>query len=103
METNFTFRNIDPSDALKDHTLAKLKRLDKYLIKPEKIHVIFNVERFQHIVEVTLNANGVQYISHEKAPDMYASIDGAMTKLERQIKRYKEQLKEHKDKVRLRP
>lgn len=102
METTFTFRNIEASDALKNHTLDKLKRLDKYLIKPEKIHVIFQVERFQHIVEVTLNANGVPYISHEKASDMYASIDGAMTKLERQLKRYKEQLKKHKDKLRSR-
>lgn len=102
METTFTFRNLEASDALKTHTLDKLQKLDKYLIKPEKVHVIFHVERFQHIVEVTLNANGLPYVSHERASDMYASIDGALAKLERQLKRYKEQLKRHKDRARSR-
>lgn len=102
METHFTFRNIEASDALKDHALAKLEKLNKYLVKPEMAHIIFNVERFQHIAEVTLNANGIQYISHDKASDMYASIDGAIAKLERQLKKYKEKLKQHKDKIRRR-
>ncbi|MDO8527196.1 MAG: ribosome-associated translation inhibitor RaiA [Deltaproteobacteria bacterium] len=96
METTFTFRNFDTSDALKTHTLDKLDKIGKYLIKPTKIHVIFNVERFNQIVEVTLNANGVQYVSHEKSEDMYTSIDKAVAKLERQLKKYKEQLKKHK-------
>lgn len=96
METTFTFRNIEPTETLKTHTLGKLDKLSKYLIKPTKAHVIFNVERFNHLVEVTLNANGVQYISHEKSEDMYTSIDRAVTKLERQLKKYKEQLKKHK-------
>lgn len=96
METTFTFRNLEASDALKTHTLIKLEKLNKYLIKPTKAHIIFNVERFHHIVECTVNANGVQYISHEKSEDMYTSIDKAVAKLERQLKKYKEQIKHHK-------
>src|SRR3989338_2581259 len=96
METTFTFRNIEASDALKNHAQDKLNKLGKYLVKPTTVHVIFNVEKFNHIVEVTLNANGVQYISHEKEKDMYASLDLAMAKLERQLKKYKDKLKAHK-------
>lgn len=103
METTFTFRNLEVSDALKGLTLKKLERLNKYLVKPTKVHIIFHVERFQHIVEIALNANGIQYVSHEKAVDMYTSLDGAIHKLERQLKRYKERLKTHKDKFRGRP
>ena len=95
METSFTFRNLETSDALKEHTLAKLNRIQKYLVKPTKVHIIFNVNKFNHSVEFTLNANGIQHISHETDKDMYASIDKAVTKLERQLKKYKEQLKEH--------
>ncbi len=100
METTFTFRNLETSEALKTLMLKKLRRLDKYLIKPTKAHIIFNVERFQHQVEITMNANGVQYVSHEKAPDMYRSIDGAVLKLQRQLSRYKERIKKHKNKAR---
>ena len=102
METTFTFRNLETSEALKSLTLKKLERLGKYLVKPTKAHIIFNVERFQHQLEITLNANGIQYVSHEKDPDMYASIDGAITKLQRQLEKYKERLKKHKDKIRKR-
>lgn len=96
METTFTFRNIDASDALKTHTLGKLQKLGKYLVKPTQAHIIFGMERFHHVVEVVLNANGIQYVSHEKSEDMYTSIDKAVTKLEHQLKKYKERLKEHK-------
>ena len=96
METTFTFRNLDTSEALKIHTLDKLEKINKYLIKPTKTHIIFHVEKFNHIVEVTLNANGIQYVSHEKSENMYTSIDKAVAKLERQLKKYKEQIKEHK-------
>lgn len=95
METTFTFRNIEASDALKKHTLQKLKRLKKYLVKATTAHVIFNTERFNHIVELTLNANGIQHVSHEKSEDMYTSIDKAVRKLERQLIKYKERLKNH--------
>lgn len=96
METTFTFRNIDASPALKTHAIDKLQKLSKYLIKPTNIHVIFQVERFSHIVEVTLNANGIQHVSQEKSEDMYTSLDSAIHKLEGQLRRYKERLKNHK-------
>lgn len=95
MEMTFTFRNLEASDALKTHTEAKLLKLAKVLVKPTKAHVIFNTERFQHVVEITLNANGIQYISHERSEDMYASIDKAIHKLEHQLRKYKERLKDH--------
>lgn len=95
METNFTFRNLEASEALKQHTVEKLKKLDKYLVKPTMTHVIFNTERFNHIVEITITANGMQHVSHEKSENMYTSIDNAIHKLERQLKKYKERLKSH--------
>lgn len=96
METHFTFRNIDASEALKNHTLEKLSKLNKYLIKPTNTHIIFSTVKFHHQVEITLNANGVQYITQEMSEDMYGSIDKAVQKMERRLKKYKEQLKSHK-------
>lgn len=95
METTFTFRQIDPSDALKQHAIDKLHKLDKYLVRPIHAHVIFATERFQHVVEITLTAHGVQYVSLEREKDMYTSLDLAMQKIERQLKRHKERIKGH--------
>ena len=99
MQTSYTFRNLITSDALKTHAVEKLRKLDKYLLKPIEAHVIFNVERHehkpQHFVEITLTANGIQHVSHESSDDMYTSLNKAVSKLEAQLRRQKEILKEH--------
>lgn len=97
METTFTFRNMDSTDALRSHALDKLTKLKKYLIKPGSAHVIFNVEKFNHIAEVTLVANGTRYVSHQQSNDMYMSIDAAIKKLEKQLRNHKERVKGHKE------
>jgi putative sigma-54 modulation protein len=96
METTFTFRNMDTTEALRNHTLDKLDKLTKYLVKPGNAHIIFNVEKFNHVAEITLTANGQRYVGIERSNDMYLSIDGAIRKLEDQLRKYKERLKAHK-------
>lgn len=96
MDATFTFRNLEATDGLRGHTLQKLGKLDKYLIKPITTHVILALEHLQHCAEVTLVDNGIQYIGHAKSNDMYASIDQAIQRLARQLQRKKEQVKDHK-------
>lgn len=100
MQTSYTFRNLDATDALKMHAGDKLNKLDKYLVKPIEAHVIFNVERQehkpQHFVEITLTANGIKHVSHESSDDMYTSLNKAVSKLEAQLRRQKEILREHR-------
>ena len=100
MDINVTFRHTDPSEAIKAHVHEKMKKLEKYLIKPESIHVILTVEphhdKINNTVEIALSENGNQMSAHEKAENMYASIDMAVGKIERQLKKYKEKLKNHK-------
>ena len=100
MQMNYTFRNLDATDSLKEHAIKKLHKLDKYLLKPLEAHVIFNVEKVdhkphQHHVEITVIAGGVQHVSQECSDDMYASLNKAVTKLEQQLRRQKERLKDH--------
>ena len=96
MDPRFTFRNIDSTDGLKSHTLAKLTKLDKHIQKPVGMHVVFNVEHLDHIVEITLAANGNQYIVSNKSDNMYVSIDGAINKLQSQLKKDRDRIKKHK-------
>lgn len=96
METAYTFRNIDATDGMRDHATQKLKKLDRFLIKPVSAHVVFHVERHEHVVEISLLANGSQYVGTERSADMYSSIDGAVNKILRQLKRDRDRQKDHK-------
>lgn len=96
MELLVTFRHTQASQALKDHIRDKIVKFDKYLIKPETTHVILNVEKDRHSVEINMAENGHTFLAQSDSHDMYAALDEALTKLERQLKKYKEQIKEHK-------
>lgn len=96
LDPRFTFRNIEATDGLKTHALSKLAKLNKLILKPIGMHVIFNVEHMDHIVEITLSANGHQYVVSDKSDNMYASIDGAVHKLLAQLKKARDRVKQHK-------
>ncbi len=97
METTFTFRNLDTTDALRDHTIEKLEKLNKYLLSHATTHVIFTVAGGgQHTAEITLNSKGERYVGHDISNDLYASIDAAVDKLRKQLARDKDRKKGHK-------
>lgn len=92
MILNFTGKNVEVTEALKDVTNRKLKRLDKYFQKDVVGNVIFSVERNWKILEITINLPGTILRVEESSDDMYTSIDKAVDVLERQIRKYKTRL-----------
>ena len=95
MRIAFTFRHMDSSDAIKNYASDKLAKLQKYMRAPLDAEVVVSKERHLHQVEVVLRSDGHTYVATQESEDMYASIDLAMDKIERQLKRYKEKLKHH--------
>lgn len=96
LETTFTFRNMESTESLRDHTLDKLTKLDKYINRPSTAHVIFKLDGSRHVAEITLNTKGARYVGTNSSNDMYASIDGAVDNIKKQISRSKERIKGHK-------
>lgn len=87
-------KNIDVTPALKDYSIEKLAKLSKYFNgEPQEAHISFEVEKERHIVEVTAYINGLILRGEDVSGDMYASIDGVIEKLERQVRKYKTKIK----------
>lgn len=98
MQVSFTFRNVDSSDALKDYAQEKLERINKYFPDPIKVHVVFSQQRgylFDVDVQITLH-NGLVVKGDEATEDMHSSIDLVMAKIERQLRRFKDRIRDHK-------
>lgn len=99
LETTFTFRNMESTEALRDHTVDKLDKLSKYTVKhPGSAHVILKVEGPRHMAEVTVNIKGGRYVGLGTSNDMYTSIDSAIHKIETQLSRKKERITHRKGK-----
>lgn len=96
MQLNITFRHLDPSEALKSHVRDRVEHVQKYVDRPSEAHAVLHVENLDHHAEITVKAGRFLLRGTAKSPDMYASIDAAADKIERQLKKYKEKLSNHK-------
>jgi len=96
MHVNVTFRHMDSSDALRNYAEQKSVRLARYLVEPVEIHWVLSIEKIRHIAEATIMAKDLSIKAQESTQEMYSAIDMAIDKLEKQVIRHKEKIKNHK-------
>jgi putative sigma-54 modulation protein len=101
MQLNITFRQFGASDSLKEYAREKVERVNRLLDRAGEAHVVLSLERHLHHADITIHSGAWILRGREKSDDMYASIDLAMDKIERQLRRYRDKLKSHhgKEKV----
>ncbi|NPC71245.1 ribosome-associated translation inhibitor RaiA [Corallococcus sp. AB004] len=101
MQLNITFRQFGASDSLKEYAREKVDRVNRLLDRAGEAHVVLSLERHLHHADITIHSGAWVLRGREKSDDMYASIDLAMDKIERQLRRYRDKLKSHhgKEKV----
>lgn len=95
MQLNITFRQFGSSDALRAYAREKVERVNRLLDRAGEAHVVLSLERHLHHADITIHSGSWVLRGREKSEDMYASIDLAMDKIERQLRRYKDKLKTH--------
>jgi putative sigma-54 modulation protein len=96
MQISVTFRHLDSSDALRRHAEDKLAHLTKYLDPAAEAHVVLSHGKHSHKADVQISSHGMFMRGKEESGDMYNSIERAVEKLEKQVKRYKDKLVGHK-------
>lgn len=95
MDIHVRGKNVEVTEALKEHVAKKISKL----AKPLDSHatwagVVLSLEKERQIVEVTIPLEGGYLLRGEEATlDMYASIDLVVDKLERQVRKYKTRVK----------
>ena len=96
MQVSVTFRQIEPSEALKSYVIDRLKKFKRYLEGPLEAHVVLGLEKFRHLADVSINSNGRLIKGREENADMYAAIDLVMDKIDMQLRKHREKLREVK-------
>lgn len=81
MGLEMTFRNLDPSDAMRARAEKKMNRmLGKFRDENSDAHMVFSIEKHRHRVELTIRVEGEQLTIHDETDDMYTSIDNVFNK-----------------------
>lgn len=96
MQFSITFRHMEVSETLKEYAREKLSKLEKYLDSVMVAEVTLTVEKFRHRAEVLITADGFKVQAEEETEDMYSALDLLVDKVERQIKRHREKVKDRK-------
>lgn len=98
MKISVTFRHMSSTEALDAYVKEKVGKVAKLLNDACEAHVVLSVERHMHQAHIELITGGAFRIrADERSEDMYQSIDLASDKLAKQVKRYREKTRDHRD------
>jgi putative sigma-54 modulation protein len=97
MRITVSGRHIGVSDAVRGYCQEKAERLERFYDRIKAIEVILDGQEGQHTAEMIVHSDGTHpFVASEEHKDLYAAVDLLIDKLERQISRHKEKLRNRK-------
>ncbi len=96
MQLNVTGHHIDMTDSLQHYVETKMGRLERHFDNVTNVHVVLSVEKQRQKAEATLHISGADIFADAVDEDMYAAIDSLADKLDRQVKKHKEKVTDHR-------
>ena len=96
MQISVTGHHLDVTEALKSYVETKFEKLERHFDHVTDVHVILSVEKVNQKAEATVQVSGAKLFAEDHQEDMYAAIDGLIDKLDRQIKKHKEKVTNHR-------
>ena len=95
MKINITGRHLEVTDGLKDHIGKKLKKIKGHSQDIIEIKIILSVNNITHNVEGSIYLPRTDLHAKCSSNDMYQSIDLLINKLDKQIIKHNDKIKNH--------
>ena len=95
MQINITGHHVEVTPALRSYVAEKMQRISRHFDHVISINVILNVEKHKNDAEATLHTAGKSLFANASDIDMYAAVDALVDKLDKQVRRYKDRLRNH--------
>ena len=92
MKITIVERKIKATEQLRDYAEKKVSKLDRYFRSDTTATVTLSELKGRQTAEITVRHNGMVFRAEETTTDMYASIDGMISSIERQIRKNKTRL-----------
>jgi len=87
--------HVEVTSALRDYVAGKLTRVERHFDQVMDVNVQLTVEKVRQRAEITLRLRGNSIHVESIDTDMYAAIDALVDKLDRQVVRHKDRIKDH--------
>jgi len=96
MEIIISGRHLEIDDLIREHTERKVSRLAEDYPKLTTARVVLDVERNWRLAEIIVTGKNINLEAKAKSSDMFVSVDEAVEKLEKQLRRYLEKIHDHR-------
>jgi len=97
MPVKVTARHMETSQQVQDYARRKAEGLVEDFPRVEHVHVILDVEKRNRVVEVVVQGkNRIRAEAKESAENLAAAIDSAVEKVEKQLRRQRDKVQDHK-------
>lgn len=97
MQVTVTGRHMGVSEPLKRYCLEKGTKLARYFDRITQVEVILDGRNGRHSAEMIVHADGSEpFVAVEAHDDAYAAVDLVLDKIEEQLRRHKERLRNRK-------
>ena len=95
MRINFTSRHFKATKRLRSYAEERVSGLSKFYDNIIECDIILDYEKLDQVAEVAVKVYAQRLFAVEKTDDIFKSVDRAVEKLERQLKKYKGKLRNH--------
>lgn len=95
MQLNISGHHLEVTDSLRNYVTSKIEKLSHHFDKITNTHVILSVDKQVQKAEATMHVNGKDLFAEANHEDLYAAIDQLADKLDRQLIKHKEKMRNH--------
>lgn len=97
MRIQVSGKHIDVGDALRTHVEDRVSDVaGKYSERPVDAAVTFSKDAHEFVADASVHlSTGLTAQARSKATEIYVAFEGAMDRMEKQLRRYKRRLKDH--------
>ena len=95
MQINISGHHLEVTQGLKNHIEKKVKKLESHSQKIFEIKILLSIDNITHNAEGNIYLPKTDFHAKCSSSDMYQSIDLLISKLDKQIIKYNEKIKDH--------
>jgi len=96
MEIRIVSRHNKASQTLQEAITADIQKLERFSEKITSCHVILDSEHLDKTVEITMHVVDREIVAFGRAENIGKAFDNALKKIERQLIKINEKIKDHK-------
>lgn len=94
MPVRVTARRFELTSEIKQHVENRSQHFERFFQNIVDLHWTLEVDKHRNIADASALVHGSTLTGHAEGTDMRSAIDGAAEKMEAQLKKYKDRLKE---------